>query len=111
MPSSLPGRARLDGREVDSVLIDAGGVLVNPNWTTIAGVLELVVGARAAGLEAVLVDAAGLSADRDVTRVRGLWEVPALLGLAQAPRRAGLAGQNLSRVMVHSGQSLVTAIS
>jgi putative hydrolase of the HAD superfamily len=40
-----------------------------------------VVGARAAGLEAVLVDVADLSADRDVRRIRSLAELPALLGL------------------------------
>jgi FMN phosphatase YigB (HAD superfamily) len=43
-----------------------------------------VVGARDAGLEAVLVDVAGLSADRDVARVRSLAEVPELLGVGQA---------------------------
>jgi putative hydrolase of the HAD superfamily len=41
-----------------------------------------VVGARAAGLEAVLVDEADLSADRDVARVRSLADVPSLLGIA-----------------------------
>jgi putative hydrolase of the HAD superfamily len=41
-----------------------------------------VVGAREAGLEAILVDVAGLSSDRDVTRVRSLAEVPALIGFA-----------------------------
>jgi HAD superfamily hydrolase (TIGR01509 family) len=40
-----------------------------------------VVGARAAGLEAVLVDVAGLSADRDVLRIRTVAELPALLGI------------------------------
>jgi HAD superfamily hydrolase (TIGR01509 family) len=43
-----------------------------------------VVGARDAGLEAVLVDVAGLSADRDVARVRSLAEVPELLGVGKA---------------------------
>lgn len=41
-----------------------------------------VVGARSAGLEAILVDVAGLSTDRDVTRIRALSEVPGLLGIA-----------------------------
>jgi len=40
-----------------------------------------VVGARSAGLEAVLVDVAGLSADRDVTRIRSLSELPGLMGI------------------------------
>ena len=40
-----------------------------------------VVGARRAGLEAVLVDPWGAFADRDVERVRSVAEVPALLGL------------------------------
>lgn len=40
-----------------------------------------IVGARGVGLAAVLVDVAGLSADRDVTRIRSLGELPALLGL------------------------------
>jgi putative hydrolase of the HAD superfamily len=40
-----------------------------------------VVGARAAGLEAVLVDVADLSADREVTRIRSLAELPRLLGV------------------------------
>jgi HAD superfamily hydrolase (TIGR01509 family) len=39
-----------------------------------------VVGARAAGLEAILVDAADLSRDRDVVRVSALSDVPALIG-------------------------------
>jgi putative hydrolase of the HAD superfamily len=41
-----------------------------------------VVGARSAGLAAVLVDPAGLYDDRDVARVRSLAELPALLGIA-----------------------------
>lgn len=45
-----------------------------------------VVGARSAGLEAVLVDVADLSADRDVTRIRSLSELPALLGIAPSPK-------------------------
>jgi HAD superfamily hydrolase (TIGR01549 family) len=32
-------RAHLDGREIDAVLIDAGGVVVDPNWRTVAEVL------------------------------------------------------------------------
>jgi putative hydrolase of the HAD superfamily len=40
-----------------------------------------VVGARRAGLEAILVDVADLSTDRDVVRVRGFSEVPRALGL------------------------------
>jgi HAD superfamily hydrolase (TIGR01549 family) len=40
-----------------------------------------VYGARSAGLEAILVDVADLSADRDVSRVRSLAEVPSLIGL------------------------------
>jgi HAD superfamily hydrolase (TIGR01549 family) len=40
-----------------------------------------VVGARAAGLKAVLVDNADLSADRNVARIRSLGELPPLLGL------------------------------
>lgn len=40
-----------------------------------------VVGARAAGLAAVLVDPAGLYGDRDVPRVRSLADLPALLGV------------------------------
>jgi len=40
-----------------------------------------VVGARAAGLAAIMVDPAGLSADRDVPRIRSLAELPALIGL------------------------------
>jgi putative hydrolase of the HAD superfamily len=40
-----------------------------------------VVGARAAGLAAVLVDVEDRSADRDVARIHGLRELPALLGL------------------------------
>lgn len=42
-----------------------------------------VVGARAAGMQAVLVDPAGLSADRDVARVASLSELPDLLGLTR----------------------------
>ena len=42
-----------------------------------------VVGARSAGMEAVLVDVADLSGDRDVTRVRSLTELPALIGLGR----------------------------
>jgi HAD superfamily hydrolase (TIGR01509 family) len=45
-----------------------------------------IVGARAAGAEAILVDAAGLSADRDCIRVRALAEVPALLGITEPSR-------------------------
>lgn len=41
-----------------------------------------VVGARGVGAEAVLVDVADLSGDRDVTRIRSLAELPALLGIA-----------------------------
>jgi HAD superfamily hydrolase (TIGR01549 family) len=40
-----------------------------------------VVGARSAGIEAVLVDVADLSSDREVTRIRSLAELPALLGI------------------------------
>jgi HAD superfamily hydrolase (TIGR01509 family) len=40
-----------------------------------------VVGARSADIEAVLVDVADLSSDRDVTRIRSLAELPALLGI------------------------------
>ena len=40
-----------------------------------------VVGARAAGLAAVLVDVEDRSADRDVARIHGLRELPALLGM------------------------------
>ena len=40
-----------------------------------------VVGARNAGLEAVLVDVADLSADRDVRRIRALANLPALIGI------------------------------
>jgi putative hydrolase of the HAD superfamily len=40
-----------------------------------------VVGARAAGLAAVLVDPADLYGDRDVPRIRSLPALPALLGL------------------------------
>lgn len=40
-----------------------------------------VVGARAAGLHAVLVDPADLYGDRDVDRIRALPDLPALLGL------------------------------
>lgn len=31
--------ARLDGYEIDAVLVDAGGVLVDPNWATVTSVL------------------------------------------------------------------------
>lgn len=41
-----------------------------------------VVGARSAGLEAILVDVAGLSSDRDVRRVSSLAEVPDLIGVS-----------------------------
>jgi HAD superfamily hydrolase (TIGR01549 family) len=41
-----------------------------------------VVGARSAGLDAVLVDAADLSTDRDCARIRSLAELPALIGIA-----------------------------
>lgn len=34
-----PTRIRFDGREIEAVLIDAGGVLVEPNWVTVASVL------------------------------------------------------------------------
>jgi HAD superfamily hydrolase (TIGR01549 family) len=40
-----------------------------------------VVGARSAGLEAVLVDPADLSTDRDCARIRSLAELPALIGI------------------------------
>jgi HAD superfamily hydrolase (TIGR01509 family) len=40
-----------------------------------------VVGARRIGLAAVLVDVADLSADRNVTRIRSLTELPVLLGV------------------------------
>ena len=40
-----------------------------------------VVGARAAGVGVVLVDIEDRSIDRDVTRIRGLRELPALLGI------------------------------
>jgi putative hydrolase of the HAD superfamily len=40
-----------------------------------------VVGARSAGLEAVLVDIGSLSTDRDVVRIRTLAGLPALLGI------------------------------
>jgi HAD superfamily hydrolase (TIGR01509 family) len=40
-----------------------------------------VVGARAAGLTAVLVDVEDRSSDRDVIRIRGLHELPTLLGI------------------------------
>jgi FMN phosphatase YigB (HAD superfamily) len=40
-----------------------------------------VVGARSAGLEAVLVDVADLSTHRDVTRIHSLAELPALIGV------------------------------
>jgi HAD superfamily hydrolase (TIGR01509 family) len=33
-------RAQLNGREIDAVLIDAGGVLLDPNWQTVASVLR-----------------------------------------------------------------------
>jgi HAD superfamily hydrolase (TIGR01509 family) len=42
-----------------------------------------VVGARDAGLEAVLVDVAYLSADRDVLRIRSLAELPTLIGIGE----------------------------
>ncbi|MGH2379906.1 MAG: HAD family hydrolase [Candidatus Limnocylindria bacterium] len=35
----MSDRARLNGRDIDAVLIDAGGVLVDPNWRTVASVL------------------------------------------------------------------------
>jgi HAD superfamily hydrolase (TIGR01509 family) len=34
------GLPRFDGREIEAVLIDAGGVLVDPNWEIVASVLE-----------------------------------------------------------------------
>lgn len=40
-----------------------------------------VVGARGVGMQAILVDAVGLYADRDVTRIRSLGELPGALGL------------------------------
>jgi HAD superfamily hydrolase (TIGR01549 family) len=40
-----------------------------------------IVGARSAGVEGVLVDAADMSADRDCPRIRALAELPALIGL------------------------------
>jgi putative hydrolase of the HAD superfamily len=33
-------RARLNGRQIDAVLIDAGGVLLDPNWQTVVSVLR-----------------------------------------------------------------------
>src|SRR5260221_728379 len=87
---------------IETVFLDAGGVLVNPNWDRVAAALAPpgvpipqralersgaraettlhagdfyqvdVVGARAAGLQAWLMDAAGLYADHDVTRVPSL---------------------------------------
>lgn len=51
--TSDPRRIRLDGREIEAVLIDAGGVLVDPNWEIVASVL-----AR----HGVRVDAADLAA-------------------------------------------------
>ncbi len=38
--SKVPNEPRLDGRVVEAVLIDAGGVLVDPNWVTVASVLD-----------------------------------------------------------------------
>jgi HAD superfamily hydrolase (TIGR01509 family) len=35
----LTKMAKLNGRSIDAVLIDAGGVLVDPNWETVASVL------------------------------------------------------------------------
>jgi HAD superfamily hydrolase (TIGR01509 family) len=37
--SGLTQVAKLNGRSIDAVLIDAGGVLVDPNWQTVASVL------------------------------------------------------------------------
>lgn len=36
----ISGGAHLNGRKIDAVLIDAGGVLIDPNWRTVASVLE-----------------------------------------------------------------------
>lgn len=41
-----------------------------------------VVGARSAGLDAVLVDVADLYADREVVRIRSLAELPGVLGIS-----------------------------
>lgn len=76
---------------IDTVFLDAGGVLVFPNWQragarpeTTLHVGDLfhidVLGARAAGLRAVLLDMAGLCADVDCERVRSLAELADLLG-------------------------------
>ena len=60
-----------------------GEVGVGPERAVHVGdVYEIdVVGARAAGLAVVLVDVEDRSADRDVTRIRRLSELPALLGI------------------------------
>src|SRR5687767_14299359 len=39
MTADAPG-PRFDGRDIEAVLIDAGGVLVEPNWETVASVLN-----------------------------------------------------------------------
>jgi HAD superfamily hydrolase (TIGR01549 family) len=87
-----PRRPRFDGREIDAVLIDAGGVLVEPNWATVASVLEKRgVHADEADLAAAnpflmreLDDADLISGSTDVTR-RQRW-------LARLLHHADVAG-------------------
>ena len=61
-----------------------------------------VVGARAAGLEAVLVDVADLSADRDAARITSLAELPSLLGI-QNPARSPSEPADLSVALAAPG--------
>lgn len=85
-------RARLDGNVIDAVLVDAGGVLLDPNWRTVASVLgrhgiEVDPADLAAAdplLRRELDDAELIRRTTDVTR-RERW-------VARLLRHAGAAG-------------------
>ena len=86
MPRSLP---TLHGRPIEAVLIDAGGVLVDPNWDVIAGLLAT----RGAGVPAAVLRAAEPAAKREL-------DDAAVIGATTDEERTA---SYLGRVLRHAG--------
>ena len=107
-----PPRPAFEGRPIEAVLIDAGGVLVDPNWDVIAGFLA----ARGALVPAAVLRAAEPAAKReidDATVIRSTTEEDRTSSyLARALRHAGItvdpealvgASQEMTRLHAERG--------
>jgi HAD superfamily hydrolase (TIGR01549 family) len=87
----MTARPHLDGREIEAVLIDAGGVLVEPNWDTVASVL---------GEHALEVDPADLAAANPLL-MRELDDAELIKGSTDVMRRE----RWLARLLRHAGRT------